>query len=264
MNALRGGALRDVYALLYQLEHDARRKGFVQVSLRYISKRLGYSERSVHYALSELKEKGLVITDFTDGRRSVYRTLTNDKISPDTPANIAPLLDNADPCKICTPANIAPLQNLHPTPANIAPPTTIINHLDNSIDYYSSSSSDNAQERLQKWIAESDLKQWAEILIRKSELAITLEWVETEFFNNDFTVREECEQSERMSVLKHFQNWLPKFLRKLKTENDNANNHTSATANTTTSRAGYRTTSLDDLARSIAAGFAAGAARRVD
>ena len=103
MNTLRGGVLRDVYALIYQLEHDGRRKGMVKISIGYISERLGYSSRSVQYAIAELKEKGWLDTEYGDGKRSVYKALTH--------ANLAPLSETDDPCKICTP----PTQILHPT-----------------------------------------------------------------------------------------------------------------------------------------------------
>ncbi len=259
MNTLRGGAMRDVYALLYQLEHDGRCKNPVQVSVASIAEQLGYSERSIRNAVAELKETGWLTVEYTDGRRSVFRTLT--------PANVAALTPEKtaapDPGKICTPANSAPLQDLPPFSENFAAPTTIEKSFDIKENIYSSSSSSSlsARERLRKWIAESDIRQWSEMLIRKSELPLTLDGLETDFYDNDFSVREECEQSERTAVLKHFQNWLPKYLRKLKTENDNANNHPT-TQPPTAGASRARTASLGDLARSIAAGFAAGAARR--
>ena len=95
MNTMRGGVLRDVYALIYQLEHDGRRKEMVKISIGYISERLGYSSRSVQYAIAELKEKGWLNTEYGDGKRSVYKALT--------PANLAPLTETDNPCKSCTP-----------------------------------------------------------------------------------------------------------------------------------------------------------------
>ena len=56
MNALRGGVLRDVYALLYQLGQ----KGDVKVTISYICERLGYSERSVRSSVNELVENGFI------------------------------------------------------------------------------------------------------------------------------------------------------------------------------------------------------------
>ncbi len=263
MNALRGGAQRDVYALLYQLEHNGKRKKALQVSIAFIAERLGYSERNIQYAISELKSQGLIETEYTDGRRSVYKTFTTDKIAPDTPAKIAPLSGERNPRKICTPAKFAPLQDLRGGDAKFAPPTPYVKSLDSIEDI--SSSSESAQERLKKWVAESDLQEWVKMQLFHSGLTdLTPATLLAEFYDNDFSVREECERSERTAVLKHFQNWLPKFLRKLKNQNDNANPTThrpSAPQAGGTSRAG-NSTSLDDIARSIAAGFAAGAARR--
>lgn len=257
MNTLRGGAMRDVYALLYQLEHDGRCKNPVQVSVATIAEQLGYSERSIRNAVAELKETGWLTVEYTDGRRSVFRTLT--------PANVAALTPEKtaapNPGKICTPANSAPLQDLPPFSENFAAPTTIEKSFDRIDNTTTTTTTECARERLRKWIAESDMRQWSEMLIRKSELPLTLADLEQEFYNNDFIVRERCEQGERTETLKHFQNWLPKYLRKLKTENDNANNHPT-TQPPTAGASRARTASLGDLARSIAAGFAAGAARR--
>ena len=224
MNTLRGGVLRDVYALIYQLEHDGRRKGEVKISIAYISERLGYSSRSVQYAIAELKEKGWLSAEYGDGNRSVFKALTPANLAPHTPANLAPPEKANNPRKSCTPANSAPLQDLHPTHANLAPPTPYISK-DNRIDYSSSSSPACARERLQKWFEESSIKQWANMLVSRSKLNLTTASLLDEFFDNDFEVRENCERSERMAVLKHFQNWLPKYLNKLKNENNNDQQH---------------------------------------
>ncbi len=279
MNALRGGAQRDVYALLYQLEHKGKRKNALQVSIAFIAERLGYSERNIQYAISELKSQGLIETEYTDGRRSVYKTFTTDKIAPDTPAKIAPLSRERNPRKICTPArernprkscrgaNFAGVQDLRGGDAKFAPPTPYLKSLEDSIEDISSSSSssESARERLKKWVVESDLQEWVKMQLFHSGLTdLTLATLLAEFYDNDFSVREECERSERTAVLKHFQNWLPKYINKLKYQNDNANSTThrsSAPQAGGTSRAG-NSTNLDDIARSIAAGFAAGAARR--
>lgn len=114
MNTLRGGMLRDVYALIYQLQ----RKSEVKVTVAYIAERLGYSNRSVQYAIAELKEMGLLEVGYADGKSSIFKALT--------PANLAPLEKASNPRKVCTPAKSAPLQDLHPTPANLAPPTPYI------------------------------------------------------------------------------------------------------------------------------------------
>lgn len=224
MNTLRGGVLRDVYALIYQLEHDGRRKGIVKISIGYISERLGYSSRSVQYAIAELKEKGWLDTEYGDGKRSVYKALTH--------ANLAPLSETDDPCKTCTPANSAPLQDLHPTHANLAPLTPYIskdNRLDNTPPPPAC-----ARERFQKWFEESDIKQWTNMLVSRSNLNLITTSLLDEFYDNDFTVRERCEQNERVEVLKHFQNWLPKYINKLKNEQNNEqHSNIRATANST-------------------------------
>lgn len=240
MNNLRGGVLRDVYALIYQLEHDGRRKGTVKISIGYISERLGYSSRSVQYAIAELKEMGWLNTEYGDGKRSVYKALTH--------ANLAPLSETDDPCKTCTPANSAPLQDLHPTHANLAPLTPYIskdNRLDNTPPPPAC-----ARERLQKWFEESDIKQWANMLVSRSNLNLVTTSLLDEFYDNDFTVRERCERGERMEVLKHFQNWLPKYINKLKNEQNNGNNHTS----TKTAR-NSSIISPEDFARSFGLGW---------
>ena len=240
MNTLRGGVLRDVYALIYQLEHDGRRKGMVKISIGYISERLGYSSRSVQYAIAELKEKGWLDTEYGDGKRSVYKALTH--------ANLAPLSETDDPCKTCTPANSAPLQDLHPTHANLAPLTPYIskdNRLDNTPPPPAC-----ARERFQKWFEESDIKQWTNMLVSRSNLNLITTSLLDEFFDNDFTVRERCERNERTEVLKHFQNWLPKYINKLKNEQNNGNNHTS----TKTAR-NSGIISPEDFARSFGLGW---------
>lgn len=240
MNTLRGGVLRDVYALIYQLEHDGRRKGTVKISIGYISERLGYSSRSVQYAIAELKEKGWLDTEYGDGKRSVYKALTH--------ANLAPLSETDDPRKSCTPANSAPLQDLHPTHANLAPLTPYISK-DNRVDN-SSSSPACARERLQKWFEESSIKEWANMLLQRNHFDKDTTALLDDFFDNDFEVREDCEQSRRMEVLKHFQNWLPKYINKLKNEQNNGNNHTS----TKTARNGG-IISPEDFARSFGLGW---------
>lgn len=208
MNTLRGGVLRDVYALIYQLEHDGRRKGTVQVSLGYIGKRLGYdNERNIRRAIAELKEMGLMDVEYGNGKRSIFKTHT--------------------------PAKIAPRLNCPPSPANIAAHTPYIykdNRLDNTPPPPAC-----ARERFQKWFEESDIKQWANMLVSRSNLNLITTSLLDEFYDNNFIVRERCERGERMEVLKHFQNWLPKYLNKRKNDNNNEQQHrnTRATADST-------------------------------
>ena len=241
MNTLRGGVLRDVYALIYQLEHDTRSNGTVKISIAYISERLGYSnQRNVQRAIAELKEMGLLEVKYGNGKRSIFKT--------QTPAKIAPLTEGTDPRQFSTPDNLAPPTNQHPSPAKIAPPTPYINK-DNRVDNYSSSPA-CARERFQKWFEESDIKQWANMLVSRSNLNLITTSLLDEFYDNDFTVRERCERGERMEVLKHFQNWLPKYINKLKNEQNNGNNHTS----TKTAR-NSGIISPEDFARSFGLGW---------
>lgn len=241
MNNLRGGVLRDVYALIYQLEHDGRRKGTVQVSLGYIGKRLGYdNERNIRRAIAELKEMGLMDVEYGNGKRSIFKT--------HTPANIAAPETEQDLGQNSRPAKIAPRLNCPPSPANIAAHTPYIckdNRLDNTPPPPAC-----ARERLQKWFEESDIKQWANMLVSRSNLNLVTTSLLDEFYGNDFTVRERCERGERMEVLKHFQNWLPKYINKLKNEQNNGNNHTS----TKTARNGG-IISPEDFARSFGLGW---------
>ena len=259
MNTLRGGVLRDVYALIYQLEHDARRKGEVKISIAYISERLGYSSRNIQRALVELKKTGCIEVEYTDGSRSIYKALTHDKLSSPTHDKLSPLETATYPRQIDTPDNLTPPTDCRPTHDKLSPPTPYISK-DNRIDYSSSSSPACARERLQKWFEESDIKQWANILVSRSKLNLTTASLLDEFFDNDFEVRENCERSERMAVLKHFQNWLPKYLNKLKNENNNGNNRTGNSP--TTGNFGQRTINIDGIAQSILAGCEAGRASR--
>ena len=108
MNTLRGGVLRDVYALLYQLGQ----KGDVKVTISYICERLKYSDRSVQNSIIELKEKGLLDVKYTDGKSSIFSCKTPEEFSPHTPENSSPILDTqnmvADPRKIFTPEKFSP------------------------------------------------------------------------------------------------------------------------------------------------------------
>ena len=252
MNTLRGGVLRDVYAFIYQLEHDTRSNGTVKISIAYISERLGYSnQRNVQRAIAELKEMGLLEVEYGNGKRSIFKT--------QTPAKIAPPTEGENPCQNSTPANLAPLLNQHPSPAKIAPPTPYISK-DNRVDYSPPPPPACARERLQKWFAESDLKTWVKMqLSRNGCTDLDTTSLLDDFYDNDFKVRERCEQGDRLEVLSHFQSWLPKYLNKRKNENNNGNNRTSTPPNNGT---GQRTVNLDGIAQSILAGCEAGRNRR--
>ena len=95
----------------------------------------------------------------------------------------------------------------------------------------------DARERLEQWISESNLTEWAtQQFYRKGyKTEIDIGALLDDFYDNDFSVRERCEQNERMEVLKHFQNWLPKYINKRKNDNNNEQQHrnTRATADST-------------------------------
>lgn len=110
--------------------------------------------------IAELKEMGLLEVGYADGKSSIFKALT--------PANLAPLEKASNPRKVCTPAKSAPLQNLHPTPANLAPPTPYISK-DKILDYSPPPPPACARERLQKWFAESDLKTWVKMQLTRND-----------------------------------------------------------------------------------------------
>lgn len=118
----------------------------------------------------------------------------------------------------------------------------------------------HARERLKKWIAESNIKEWTELQFARNEMLVDLDKFIDDFYDDDFKVRERCERGERMEVLTHFQYRVQKHIReekeKLKNE-QNGNNHTN-----TPTRTGQRTVSLDGIAQSILAGCEAGRNRR--
>ena len=249
MNALRGGVLRDVYALIYQIGQ----RGVVCISADYISDRLGYSERNVQRAITELKETGWLEVEYTKGKRSVFRALTPDKLSVQTPDN----LSSPDPRQIV----VTPPTICRDTHDKLSSPTPYISS-DKDLDYTTTTSSENARERFQKWFEESDLQEWVERQLYRSGFTdLSPATLIADFYDNDLIVRERCEQGERIETLRHFQNWLPKYLRKLKETQNIQNNGDNQSSNPPCSGS-RRTTDLEELARSIAAGFAAGAARR--
>lgn len=256
MNTLRGGVLRDVYALIYQLEHDGRRKGMVQVSLGYIGKRLGYdNERNIRRAIAELREMGLLEVEYGNGKRSVFKTHTPANIAaPETEQDLG---QNSRPNggQNSPPAKIAPLLNCPPSQANIAAPTHYISK-DNRIDNTTTTARAHACERLKKWIAESNIKEWAELQFARNGMSVDLDKFIDEFYDNDFKVRERCERNERTEVLKHFQNWLPKYINKLKNEQNNGNNHPNPPKPPNPRNGGI--ISPEDFARSFSLGWKIG------
>ena len=124
----------------------------------------------------------------------------------------------------------------------------------------SSSSLDaRARERFQKWFDESDLKEWVLRMEKSHQVNLEIETLLNDFFDNDFIVRENCERGERMAVLKHFQNWLPKYIGRLKQQNTQTQTNNGNTINKSGNR---RVADLGDIAQSILAGCEAGLASR--
>ena len=87
--------------VLLALCDNANDQGECYPSISMLAEKCSMSERSVFSHISDLESGGLIVRKNRAGRSTVY---------------------TIDPCKFCTPANSAPLQNLHPTPANSAPP----------------------------------------------------------------------------------------------------------------------------------------------
>lgn len=87
----------------------------------------------------------------------------------------------------------------------------------------------HARERLKKWIAESNIKEWTELQFARNEMLVDLDKFIDEFYDDDFKVRERCERGERMEVLTHFQYRVQKHIReekeKLKNEQNNEQQH---------------------------------------
>lgn len=106
-----------VYAYIYSY---ARKDGECSASVSQISKAIRWEERIVTATLGELIKAGYLEREFANGKTPIY------KLRP---------LQNLHPCKKCTPAKIAPvpLQNLHPSPAKIAPHKDIIRNNKNNI-----------------------------------------------------------------------------------------------------------------------------------
>ena len=228
MNALRGGVLRDTYALIYQIGL----KGVVSISADYISERLGYSYRGVQNAIIQLKKMGWLEIEYTEGKRSVFKTITPEQNTPqkDTQNTAQTHTQNAevthtqrvgvDPHTECVP----PTHRMCDPHAQNVWVTPIISS-DIDLDYSSSTPAGaHARDRLQKWVEES-LQEWIEILLSRENFKTpSLQQLLDDFYNNDFKVRERCERNERQEVLSHLQNWLPKFITKLRNQHNDDNN----------------------------------------
>ena len=219
-----------VYALIY-----GYKDGFDQ-PVAYIAQWLNASDKTARRIVQRLVAAGLLGEKQQNGKPTVYTCQP---------------LPNCPPSQIVTPPNLS----IHPS--QIVPP-----HINNNIILSSSNNAcAPARERLAKWIAEGGLTEWIERLLRENGFAhLDLAALLDQFYDNDFLVRERCEQGERIETLRHFQNWLPKYINKLKYQNNNANNRPSAAPKQ--SAANQRLTDLNDIARSIELGLATGTARR--
>ncbi len=218
-----------VYALIY-----GYKDGFDQ-PVAYIAQWLNASDKTARRVVQRLVAAGLLEEKQQSGKTTTY---------------------TCRPLPNCPPSQIVPPPNLSIDPSQIGSP------IDNNIIIPSSSNAcAPARERLAKWIAEGGLTEWIErLLCEKGFADLDTTALLDQFYDNDFRVRERCEQGERVETLRHFQNWLPKYINKLKYQNSNANHRPSAAPKQ--GAANQRLTDLNDIARSIELGLASGTARR--
>ena len=209
--------------------------------ISYIAAWIGKSEDTTRRILRRLVVAKLLSEEVAQGKPTAYKVVAN-----------------CNPSQIATPRKLQPLANCNPPqiatppPANCDPPQYIdINNISSSSERVRTC----ARERLTEWYNASTLPEWTEIQFKRNGLpAIDAKTLLDDFYDNDFKVRERCEQSERMEVLSHFQNWLPKYIHKIKQPNNNGNNNHQTS--------GQRVTNLEDIARSIMAGCQAGRSGR--
>jgi DNA-binding transcriptional ArsR family regulator len=93
--------------VLLALCDNANDQGECYPSVPMLAEKCSMGERTVQQHISDLEAAGIVKREMRTGRSTLYRI---------------------DPRKICTPAESAPPQNLHPTPADSAPPPPQISH----------------------------------------------------------------------------------------------------------------------------------------
>lgn len=93
--------------VLLALCDNANDQGECYPSVTMLADKCSMSPRSVQQHLSDMEALGIVSREMRVGRSTIY---------------------HIDPRKFCTPADFAPPQNLHPTPANSAPPPPQILH----------------------------------------------------------------------------------------------------------------------------------------
>ena len=87
--------------VLLSLCDNANDQGECYPSIPMIAKRCSMSERAVQGHVQDLRKAGILAIHERHGRSSIY---------------------TINPRRFCTPAEFAPPQNLHPTPAESAPP----------------------------------------------------------------------------------------------------------------------------------------------
>lgn len=213
-----------IYSLIY-----GYKEGFSE-PVSYIAQWVGKSEMTVRRTLQRLIQIGYISKKTRSGKPTSYTCtpLTNCEGSQ----NVTPNKNDSTPLTNC--------EGLYNNYNNITTTTTPARM--------------HARERLKKWIAESNIKEWTELQFARNEMLVDLDKFIDEFYDDDFKVRERCERGERMEVLTHFQYRVQKHIReekeKLKNEQNNGNNHTS----TKTSR-NSGIISPEDFARSFGLGW---------
>lgn len=260
MNSLRGGVLRDVYALIYQLG----KKDEVNISVPYICERLGYSnERNVRRAIAELKEMGLLRVEYTDGKKCVFKA--------EDPCHNS----KGNPCYNSSTAKLAPLLNWQDPPAKLAR-VTPYNILDKTIDNNIVVEEDGARAEnlaknsdkklLTKWVLDNE-EGLTQVLLRAglitepkttAELQAIIEpYINEYYLQMQMNGEEDIERRGRSDVKTHFARWIKKRVQAEKQELNKQNN-----GNNNHQTSDQRVTNLEDIARSIMAGCQAGRAGR--
>lgn len=261
MNTLRGGVLRDVYALIYQLGNKTEE---VNISVPYICERLGYSnERNVRRAIAELKEMGLLKVGYTDGKKCVFKA--------EDPCHNS----KGNPCYNSSTAKLAPLLNWQDSPAKLAR-VTPYNILDKNIDNNivveedgaraENLAKDSSKKLLTKWVMDNE-EGLTQMLLRAglitepkttAELQAIIEpYINEYYLQIQMNGEEDIERRGRSDVKTHFARWIKKRVQaekqELNKQSNGNNNHQTST---------QRIANLEDIAQSILAGCQAGRASR--
>lgn len=93
--------------VLLALCDNANDQGECYPSVTMLATKCSMGARTVQQHIADMEQVGILSREMRTGRSTVY---------------------HIDPRKFCTPANSAPPQNLHPTPAESAPPPPQISH----------------------------------------------------------------------------------------------------------------------------------------